>query len=241
MGGFLGMVLITIVIYYVIVMVLFKATGKVVGTVGNTLGNALGSLDNTRTIDEIKMRRKAINDDHIKFGIPQDYSFEKFGSLTVPNTVLEKMVDTDQIVTVIYKEEDSQTLVGVGFLIDNKIYNFNDLKRYLITEDESIKAYYNALRAAGERDLITAYARGRDIASSRRLFIEFKDETHFYLRNLNSRIALAIEKAIEQGLNLQIEYICYCNKCFMPNEYNSKMCIECGNSLIEGEGPIEIE
>lgn len=135
------------------------------------------------------------------------------GNIEIFNDVLEKYTTSDQKISVQCIEPYRKVFDFKAYpskYIDHKIlvgdreYSLLDISKFIIDEDEHIKHFYatqaSIKRATGKggQSISDAMARQRDLRETRRVIIELKDGTSYFLSNIDMSIAKEIEKLLSE-------------------------------------------
>lgn len=141
---------------------------------------------------------------------PTEHVFT-LGNIEIFNDVLEQYTTSDQKISVKCLEPyrkvfDFKTYpskyINHKILVGDREYSLHDISKFIIDEDENIKKFYAAQasikRATGKggQSIADAMARQRDLRETRRVIIEFKDDSSYLLSNVVDYIAKDIEAAL---------------------------------------------
>lgn len=143
---------------------------------------------------------------------PTEHLFT-LGNIEIFNNVIEKYTTSDQKISVKCLEPyrkvfDFKTYpskyIDYKILVGDNEYSFHDISKFIIDEDENIKRFYatqaSIKRATGKggQSISDAMARQRDLRETRRVIIEFKDGTSYFLSDIDMSIAKEIEKLLSE-------------------------------------------
>ena len=146
--------------------------------------------------------------------ISDGYKFKKvtidLGQITEFNDVVQKFIKTNDKITVhafqrdfttkeIFTRSDTNLKYAykdISFVVKGHTYTIDEIKRFEITESESIKKSHEIDNTINGRSISSAAAYSRDLNESRRIVICFSNENCFVLSNVNNSLALSIQLAI---------------------------------------------
>lgn len=132
--------------------------------------------------------------------IPKDYNSLEVGRIQKFNEVLQKTVDTEEKILVFYKE-GGNIYQDIKFVVKGTTFEIKDITKFVLMDDENLKAYYAAQNAVKKgvgknNSILGDISQYKQMQAAKRLLLEFSNTELFILTDLNHAFIKKLENML---------------------------------------------